>query len=99
MVPPLIYLRRFTRIHEGPMMNFTTLCSLRNAIRSETWKKLNAELAKVAVEREQISEERLRLDTTAVETNIHWPADSSLMLHNFGPFTPLLLRAAGREAS
>jgi hypothetical protein len=26
-------LRRFTRIHGGAMMNFTTLCRLRNAIR------------------------------------------------------------------
>src|SRR5438093_9364141 len=26
------YLRRFTRIHGGPMMNHATLCKLRNAI-------------------------------------------------------------------
>jgi IS5 family transposase len=73
------YLRRFTRIHGGPMMNHATLCKLRNAIRPETWKKLNAVLAEVAVESEQITGEKLRLDTTAVETNIHWPTDSSLL--------------------
>src|SRR5439155_12600146 len=73
------YLRRFTRIHGGPMMNHATLCKLRNAIQPETWKKLNGGLAKTAVEGERISGETLGLDTTAVETNIHWPTDSSLL--------------------
>lgn len=72
-------LRRFTRIHAGPMMNYTTLCKLRNTIRPETWKKLNVVLGKAAVEQGLITGEKLRLDTTAVETNIHWPTDSSLL--------------------
>ena len=73
------YLRRFARIHEGPMMGHTALCQLRNAIRPETWKAMNESLARAAVKREQITGEKLRLDTTAVETNIHWPTDSSLL--------------------
>lgn len=73
------YLRRFTRICDGPMMNHTVLCRLRNAILPETWKKLNRVLAQAAVERELVTGEKLRLDTTAVETNIHWPTDSSLL--------------------
>ena len=72
-------LRRFTRIHEGPMMSHTTLCRLRNAIQAATWKKLNETLAKVAVKQGCITGEMLRLDTTAVETNIHWPTDSLLL--------------------
>lgn len=72
-------LRRFTRIHGGPMMGHTALCRLRNAIRPETWKAMNEVLAKTAAKREMITGESLRLDTTAVETNIHWPTDSSLL--------------------
>ena len=72
-------LRRFTRIHEGPMMGHTALCQLRNSIRSETWKQLNEMLAKAAVKQGSITGDELRLDTTAVETNIHWPSDSSLL--------------------
>ena len=34
------YLRRFTRIHEGPMMGHTALCQLRNAIRPTTWRAM-----------------------------------------------------------
>ena len=73
-------LRRFTRIHEGPMMGHTALCRLRNSIKPETWKAMNRILARTAVKSERITGEKLRLDTTAVETNIHWPTDSSLLL-------------------
>ena len=73
------YLRRFTRIHGGPMMGHTALCRLRNAVQPETWKKMNESLARAAVKSELITGEELRLDTTAVETNIHWPTDSSLL--------------------
>jgi IS5 family transposase len=72
-------LRRFARIHEGPMMGHTALCRLRNAIRPETWKSMNEVLARAAVKSERITGEKLRMDTTAVETNIHWPTDSSLL--------------------
>ena len=73
------FLRRFTRIDNGPMMDYTTLCILKNAIRKETWKAVNRCLARHAVRNDLIGGERLRLDTTAVETNIHWPTDSSLL--------------------
>ncbi len=73
------FLRRFVRIDDGPMMDYTTLCNLKNAIRPETWKAVNRGLAEHAVRCELIDGERLRLDTTAVETNIHWPTDSTLL--------------------
>ena len=73
------FLRRFVRIYSGPMMDFTTLNKLKNSIRPETWHKVNRLLAKHAVKEELINGEELRLDTTAVETNIHWPTDSSLL--------------------
>lgn len=77
------YLRRFTRIYDGPMMDFTTLDRLRNAIRPETWKRMNAALARAAVRRDAIVGEQLRIDTTAVETNIHYPTDSSLLWDSY----------------
>ncbi len=73
------YLRRFVRIYNGAMIDFTTFCTLKNAIRPKTWKKINDLLTEAAVEEESISGERLRLDTTAYETNIHWPTDSALL--------------------
>ena len=60
-------------------MDFTTLSKLKDCIRPETWKKVSEVLARYAVEKELIEGDQLRLDTTAVETNIHWPTDSSLL--------------------
>jgi IS5 family transposase len=73
------FLRRFTRIDNGQMMDYTTLCILKNAIREDTWKTVNRCLAQHAVQSELIEGDKLRLDTTAVETNVHWPTDSSLL--------------------
>ena len=73
------FLRRFVRIDDGPMMDYTTLCNLKNLIRNDTWKSVNRCLAEYAVQSELIDGDRLRLDTTAVETNVHWPTDSSLL--------------------
>ena len=55
------------------------MCSLRNAIGPKTWKKINELLTKDAVQNGLISGERLRIDTTAYETNIRWPTDSGLL--------------------
>ena len=73
------FLRFFVSIFNGPMIDFTTFCKLKNQIKPETWKQVNELLAGAAVAGRLIDGGRLRLDTTAVETNIHWPTDSSLL--------------------
>lgn len=87
------FLREFTRIHNGPMMDFTTLDKLKNSIKPETWKTVNRLLGKYAVQKELISGEKLRLDTTAVETNIHYPTDSSLLWDTYRVLARLIGRA------
>ena len=77
------FLRRFVRIYSGNMMDYTTLDKLKNVIRSSTWKKVNLELAEQMVSSQKLTGETLRLDTTAVETNIHWPTDSSLLWDSY----------------
>ena len=84
------YLRRFVRIYNGGMIDFTTLCGLKNAIRPETWKKINGLLADAAVEAGLISGDKLRLDTTAVETNIRWPTDSGLLWDTYRVISRLI---------
>ena len=92
------YLRRFTRIHNGPMMNYTTLCRLKNAITPETWKEMNRVLAKAAVKRGRITGDKLRLDTTAVETNVHWPTDSSVLWDGYRTLGGLIERVREIDA-
>ena len=77
-------LRRFIRIDSGSMMDYSTFCRLRNAITADTWQKINHILAEYAVAQDAITPQSLRLDTTAVETNIHYPTDSSLLVDVFG---------------
>lgn len=76
-------LRQFTRIYNNNMFTYTTFCGLRNHIRPETWTNINRALAVYAIEQELINGERLRIDTTAVETNIHYPTDSSLLADTY----------------
>ena len=73
------FLRRFVGIHNGKMMDFSTYNRLKNGIRPATWKAINDALSVAAVEAGAVSGEALRCDTTAVETNIHYPTDSSLL--------------------
>lgn len=87
------FLRRFTRLYDGPMMDFTTLDKLKNSIPPATWKKVNLLLGRHAIDQELISGEKVRLDTTAVETNIHWPTDSSLLWDTYRVLARLIERA------
>ena len=73
------FLRRFVRVYNDSMIDYSTFCRLRNRIEPETWKQINNTLAQTAADQGDISGDRIRLDTTAVETNIHWPLDSSLL--------------------
>ncbi|MCP5093337.1 MAG: ISNCY family transposase [Gammaproteobacteria bacterium] len=74
-----VRLRQFVRIHEGRMIDFGALCRFKNAISPETWKKVNRLTAEAAVQSGAITGDRLRLDTTAFETNIGYPSDSGLL--------------------
>jgi IS5 family transposase len=87
------FLRHFTRIGVGPMMDYSTLDKMKNSIRPETWKKVNRLLAEYAVEADRITGERMRLDTSAVETDIHYPTDSGLLWDVYRVLARLIGRA------
>jgi IS5 family transposase len=91
-------LRQFVRLGMKPMMDFTTLDKLKNALRPVTWKKIHRALARHAVSEQKISGDRLRLDTTAVETNIHWPTDSTLLWDSYRVLARLIERAREVDA-
>ncbi len=61
-------LRRFVRVPHARMMDFSTYNRLKNTIELSTWKQVVRVLARSAVVDERITGEKLRLDTTAVET-------------------------------
>jgi len=73
------FLRRFVRVYDGEVMDHTLLCRVYKAISPEAWQEINQLLGRYAIDRDLISSTHLRVDTTACETNIHYPTDSSLL--------------------
>jgi len=90
------FLRRFVGLGMKDMMDHTFLCRAFGVLRAETCKKMNALLTEYAMEQEKISGENLRVDTTVVETNIHYPTDSTLLWDSWRTLVRIL-RAARDE--
>lgn len=93
------FLRRFVGIHHGPAMDYSTLAKIFKAIRPETWKSINRHLGAYAIRQQHIEGDSLRVDTTACETNVHYPTDSSLLWDSYRVLARLLgeLRGYDRE--
>jgi len=73
------FLQDFLRTRKKAVMDHSFLDKCFKAIRPETWKRINELLGQYAAANEQIDPSVIRTDTTAVETNIHWPTDASLL--------------------
>jgi|WetSurMetagenome_2_1015567.scaffolds.fasta_scaffold130800_1 transposase, IS5 family len=73
------FLQDFLRTRKKAVMDFTFLDKCFQAIGRATWKRVNATLGRRAAESETIDVSTIRADTTAIETNIHWPTDASLL--------------------
>jgi transposase, IS5 family len=73
------FLQDFLRTRKRAVMDYSFLDRCFQAVRPATWKAINAALAQAAVKSGAIDVSTIRTDTTAVETNIHWPTDASLL--------------------
>jgi len=88
------FLQDFLRLGTRPVMSYSLLDRAFGAIRPETWEKINAKLTGFAIGEGRISPKTLRVDTTVVESNIHWPTDSSLLWDSFRKLHVLLRRVS-----
>lgn len=85
------FLRSFVKLGiEQPMMDFTFVCKAYGVLGEKTWQAINRALGRYGRENKQITGERLRLDTTAYETNIHWPTESSLLWDGYRTLARLM---------
>src|SRR5260370_2849704 len=71
--------RDFTRIGMGNVPDAKTLARIAQALGGEVIAGLHRRLVEMAQEEGVIQGRKLRVDTTVVETNIHYPTDSSLL--------------------
>jgi IS5 family transposase len=74
----LVY-RAFTRVGDEKVPDAKTLARLGQAIGAEVIRELHGRLMELARERGVVQGRKMRVDTTVVETNIHYPTDSSLL--------------------
>jgi IS5 family transposase len=74
----LIY-RDFTRIGGEAVPDAKTMVRLGQALGPALIQQLHARVVQVAREERVVTGRKMRLDTTVVETNIHYPTDSSLL--------------------
>src|ERR1035438_4642715 len=76
--PNLLY-REFTRVAAGIVPDAKTLGSQARALGPEAIKQIHQRVVALAVENKVVQGRKMRVDTTVVETNIHYPTDSSLL--------------------
>jgi IS5 family transposase len=74
----LLY-RRFTCFYEDPIPDFSNLCRAFALFGKQGTQQIHQRIVQQATEAAIIAGKKLRTDTTAVETNIHHPTDSSLL--------------------
>ena len=74
----LVY-REFTRIGGGKVPDDKTMGRLGRQLGPEVIQKVHERVVAIAQEKKVVSGRKMRVDTTVVETNIHYPTDSSLL--------------------
>ena len=89
----LLY-RRFTRFYEDPIPDFSNLCRAFALFGKEGTEQIHQRIVQQAIEASIIAGSKLRTDTTAVETNIHHPTDSSLLADSLRVMNRYLQRIA-----
>jgi IS5 family transposase len=87
------FLQDFLRLGNRAVMDFSFLDKAFKAIRPESWKEINAALAGYAQQMERIDPSQIRVDTTVVETTIHYPTDASLLWDSWRVLSRLLRQA------
>src|SRR4051794_20888999 len=88
-----LVLRQFCRVHLEKVPDDTTLIRWANAIGPETIERINDRVVQLARSLKVTRGRKLRVDTTAVETNIHYPTDSGLVGDGVRVVSRLLRRA------
>jgi IS5 family transposase len=90
-----LILRWFCRLYWASVPDDTTLIRWANTLQPETLHALNDRVVQLAVQAKVTKGRKLRLDATCVQTEIHHPTDSGLLVDSVRVRLPL--RAAGQR--
>jgi IS5 family transposase len=89
----LVY-REFTGVGGGKVPDDKTMGRLARQLGPEAIELLHRRMAAIALEKKVVTGRRMRVDTTVVETNIHYPTDSTLMGDGVRVLTRVMKKAA-----
>jgi IS5 family transposase len=76
--PNLLY-REFTRVGSGKVPDAKTLGRQAQALGPDVIAQIHHRMVELALQHKVVQGRKMRVDTTVVETNIHYPTDSSLL--------------------
>jgi IS5 family transposase len=88
----LVY-RMFTRIDAGDVPDANTILKIAGALGPEVIEQLHRQVVEVAKRAGVTHGRRFRIDTAVVETNVHYPTDSTLLRDGVRVLTHTLQRA------
>jgi transposase, IS5 family len=89
----LVY-RAFTRIDAGDVPDAKTILKIARALGPDVIEQLHRRVVDVAKRAGVTHGRRFRIDTTVVETNVHYPTDSSLLQDGVRVLTRTMHRAS-----
>ncbi len=90
--PNLLY-REFTRVGSGKVPDAKTVGRQAQALGPEVIAQIHQRVVELSVEHKVVRGRKMRVDTTVVETNIHYPTDSSLLGDGDRVLTRLMKKA------
>src|SRR3989442_8580214 len=85
-------LRKFTAFYSQPVPRHNAFNQAFNRLSSATVERLNDAIIEAAVDDGLEDGKKLRVDTTVVETDIHWPTDATLLWDTVRVLTRLIGR-------
>src|SRR5688572_5715907 len=89
----LVY-RMFTRIDAGDVPDAKTILKIARVLGPDVIEQLHRQVVEVAKRAGVTHGRRFRIDTTVVETNVHYPTDSTLLQDGVRVLTRTLQRAS-----
>src|SRR5215470_3616378 len=89
----LVY-RAFTRIDAGDVPDAKTILKIARALGPDVIEQLHRQVVEVAKRAGVTHGRRFRIDTTVVETNVHYPTDSTLLQDSVRVLTRVMQRAS-----
>ncbi len=90
-----LILRWFCRLYWAPVPDDTTLIRWANTLQPETLHALNDRVVELAKQAKVTRGRKLRLDATCVQTEIHHPTDSGLLVDSVRVLSRFVQRAKG----